>query len=76
VARIALGDLYLEWDRLEDAAVAYERALELNPDSEQAKGADRGRGGAGVCSYSLLQPGALLGEAIESVLSKFTEASN
>jgi Tfp pilus assembly protein PilF len=36
-ARIALGDLYLEWDRPEDAATAYERALELNPDSEEAK---------------------------------------
>lgn len=37
VASIALGDLYLEWNRPEDAAAAYERALELNPDSETAK---------------------------------------
>ncbi|MDQ3927133.1 MAG: tetratricopeptide repeat protein, partial [Actinomycetota bacterium] len=36
-ARIALGDLYLAWERPEDAATAYERALELNPDSEKAK---------------------------------------
>jgi tetratricopeptide (TPR) repeat protein len=36
-ARIALGDLYLEWDRPEDAATAYKRALELNPDSEEGK---------------------------------------
>ena len=36
-ARIALGDLYLAWDRPEDAAAAYQRALELNPDSEEAK---------------------------------------
>lgn len=36
-ARIALGDLYLEWDRPEDAATAYERALKLNPNSKEAK---------------------------------------
>lgn len=36
-ASIALGDLYLEWNRPEDAAAAYERALELNPDSKKAK---------------------------------------
>jgi Tfp pilus assembly protein PilF len=36
-ASIALGDLYLEWNRPEDAAAAYERALELNPASEKAK---------------------------------------
>jgi tetratricopeptide (TPR) repeat protein len=36
-ARIALGDLYLEWDRPEDAAAAYEQALELNPDSQEAQ---------------------------------------
>jgi len=36
-ARIALGDLYLAWERPEDAATAYERALELNPDSKKAK---------------------------------------
>jgi tetratricopeptide (TPR) repeat protein len=36
-ARIALGDLYREWGRVEAAAAAYELALELNPDSEEAK---------------------------------------
>jgi tetratricopeptide (TPR) repeat protein len=36
-AQIALGDLYLEWDRPGDAIAAYERALELNPDSEEAQ---------------------------------------
>lgn len=35
-ARIALGDLYLEWERPEDAA-AYGKALELNPDSGEAQ---------------------------------------
>jgi tetratricopeptide (TPR) repeat protein len=35
-ASIALGDLYMEWNRPEDAAAAYDRALELNPDSERA----------------------------------------
>jgi tetratricopeptide (TPR) repeat protein len=36
-ARIALGDLYLQWDRPEDAAAAYRGALKLNPDSAEAK---------------------------------------
>jgi tetratricopeptide (TPR) repeat protein len=36
-ARIALGDLYLQWDRPEDAAAAYREALKLNPDSAEAK---------------------------------------
>jgi len=36
-AQIALGDLYLAWGRPEDAAAAYNRALELNPNSEEAK---------------------------------------
>ena len=33
----ALGDLYLAWDRPEDAATAYEQVLELNPNSDKAK---------------------------------------
>ena len=33
----ALGDLYLAWDRPEDAAAAYEQVLELNPNSDKAK---------------------------------------
>jgi tetratricopeptide (TPR) repeat protein len=36
-ARISLGDLYLAWDRPEEAAAAYERALQLNPDSREAR---------------------------------------
>jgi len=36
-AQFALGDLYQAWDRPEDAAAAYEQALELNPDSKEAK---------------------------------------
>jgi tetratricopeptide (TPR) repeat protein len=36
-AQIALGDLYLEWERPGDAIAAYERGLELNPDSEEAQ---------------------------------------
>jgi tetratricopeptide (TPR) repeat protein len=36
-AQIALGDLYLAWDQPENATSAYEKALELSPDSEEAK---------------------------------------
>jgi tetratricopeptide (TPR) repeat protein len=33
----ALGDLYLAWDRPEDAAAAFEQALESNPNSKRAQ---------------------------------------
>ena len=36
-AQLALADLYLAWDRREDAAAAYEEALELNPNSKEAR---------------------------------------
>ena len=36
-ALLSLGDLYYRWDRKEEAIVAYEQALEWDPDSEEAE---------------------------------------
>jgi tetratricopeptide (TPR) repeat protein len=35
--QLALGDLYSRWERKEEAKKAYEKALELNPESKEAK---------------------------------------
>ncbi|MBV9454536.1 MAG: tetratricopeptide repeat protein [Rubrobacter sp.] len=35
--QLALGDLYSRWERKEEAKNAYEKALELNPESKEAK---------------------------------------
>jgi tetratricopeptide (TPR) repeat protein len=38
-ARLRLGDLYRDWDRPEQAREAYERALEIDPESPLARDA-------------------------------------